>query len=110
MQATKRTGITIGLVGIAFLAGYWAHTPAKTARYGQPHQPAILYYHDPMHPAYKSDKPGIAPDCGMQLEPVYADGAPSPEPTQPGTVRLSAAQQDLIGLHTEPVSVQSATG
>lgn len=34
----------------------------------------ILYYQDPMHPAYKSDKPGIAPDCGMKLEPVYADG------------------------------------
>jgi RND family efflux transporter MFP subunit len=34
----------------------------------------ILYYQDPMHPAYKSDKPGIAPDCGMKLEPIYADG------------------------------------
>ncbi len=34
----------------------------------------ILYYTDPMHPAYKSDRPGIAPDCGMQLVPVYADG------------------------------------
>ena len=33
----------------------------------------ILYYVDPMHPSYKSDKPGIAPDCGMQLTPVYAD-------------------------------------
>src|SRR5262245_43591649 len=33
----------------------------------------ILYYVDPMHPAYKSDKPGIAPDCGMRLKPVYAD-------------------------------------
>jgi RND family efflux transporter MFP subunit len=27
-----------------------------------------------MHPWYKSDKPGIAPDCGMKLQPVYADG------------------------------------
>src|ERR1019366_4245315 len=26
---------------------------------------------DPMHPAYKSDRPGIAPDCGMKLQPVY---------------------------------------
>ena len=34
----------------------------------------VLYWVDPMHPAYKSDKPGIAPDCGMKLEPVYADG------------------------------------
>jgi RND family efflux transporter MFP subunit len=33
----------------------------------------ILYWHDPMHPWYKSDKPGIAPDCNMPLEPVYAD-------------------------------------
>ncbi len=37
----------------------------------------ILYWHDPMHPAYKSDKPGIAPDCGMKLEPVYADEGPA---------------------------------
>jgi RND family efflux transporter MFP subunit len=28
-----------------------------------------------MHPAYKSDKPGIAPDCGMKLEPVYEERA-----------------------------------
>ena len=25
----------------------------------------ILYYQDPMHPWYHSDKPGLAPDCGM---------------------------------------------
>ncbi|MBL8208697.1 MAG: hypothetical protein JNM09_30985, partial [Blastocatellia bacterium] len=24
----------------------------------------VLYWVDPMHPAYKSDKPGTAPDCG----------------------------------------------
>src|SRR4051812_22100979 len=30
-----------------------------------------MHYVDPMHPWYKSDKPGIAPDCGMRLEPVY---------------------------------------
>ncbi len=33
----------------------------------------ILYWHDPMHPQYTSDKPGTAPDCGMDLVPVYAD-------------------------------------
>ena len=40
--------------------------PAKAER-------RVLYWVDPMHPAYKSDKPGIAPDCGMKLEPVYED-------------------------------------
>lgn len=34
----------------------------------------ILYYQDPMHPSYKSDKPGTAPDCGMKLVPVYEGG------------------------------------
>jgi Cu(I)/Ag(I) efflux system membrane fusion protein len=27
-----------------------------------------------MHPVYKSDKPGKAPDCGMDLVPVYENG------------------------------------
>jgi Cu(I)/Ag(I) efflux system membrane fusion protein len=33
----------------------------------------VVYYVDPMHPSYHSAKPGIAPDCGMALVPVYAD-------------------------------------
>ena len=33
----------------------------------------ILFWYDPMHPQYKSDKPGKAPDCGMDLVPKYAD-------------------------------------
>lgn len=51
----------------------------------------ILYYHDPMHPEYRSDKPGIAPDCGMQLEPVYADAQPSRQPAS----RLSTSQNEI---------------
>ncbi len=39
----------------------------------------VLYYVDPMHPAYRSDKPGIAPDCGMKLEPVFADDGTPPQ-------------------------------
>lgn len=65
------------VVALAFLGGFayrsWWHpaggSPEKGTR-------KILYYVDPMHPAYKSDKPGIAPDCGMKLEPVYADAGP----------------------------------
>ena len=45
-------------------------------------EPKILYYVDPMHPSYKSDKPGIAPDCGMQLTPVYADDPADPQDTE----------------------------
>jgi len=58
----------------------------------------VLYWVDPMHPAYRSDKPGIAPDCGMQLVPVYADEAEELAKLPPGTVRLTAERQQLIGV------------
>lgn len=38
-----------------------------------PAERKILYWYDPMHPAYKSDQPGKAPDCGMDLVPKYSD-------------------------------------
>ncbi|MFB3920970.1 MAG: efflux RND transporter periplasmic adaptor subunit [Terriglobia bacterium] len=61
----------------------------------------ILYYEDPMHPWYRSDKPGIAPDCGMKLVPVYAEQPGSgTAPTIPGGVQISAARQQLLGLTT----------
>jgi ferredoxin len=40
-------------------------------------QQTILYWYDPMHPSYRSDKPGTAPDCGMALVPMYAGEAPA---------------------------------
>ena len=33
----------------------------------------ILYWHDPMVPGQKFDKPGKSPFMDMQLVPVYAD-------------------------------------
>jgi membrane fusion protein, copper/silver efflux system len=66
----------------------------------------ILYYQDPMHPAYKSDKPGIASDCGMKLVPVYADESTAAPPT-PGTVQISTARQQLLGVVSEPAEFRS---
>ena len=66
-------------LALAALAGWGGFQYGR--RRAQPPETGrkILYYHDPMHPAYKSDKPGIAPDCGMKLEPVYADEGPAAE-------------------------------
>lgn len=36
---------------------------------------SVLYWHDPMVPGSKFDKPGKSPFMDMQLVPVYADGA-----------------------------------
>lgn len=67
----------------------------------------IRYYVDPMHPWYKSDKPGKAPDCGMDLVPVYEEGSSSENSTTQetgrSTVHLSAEKQQLIGVKTEPI-------
>lgn len=57
----------------------------------------ILYWQDPMHPAYTSDKPGKAPDCGMDLVPVYEDG-PAEANLPEGTFRISPEKQQLIGV------------
>lgn len=65
----------------------------------------ILYWYDPMHPAYKSDKPGIAPDCGMQLVPKYADDETAKMPA--GTVKIAPDKQQLIGVRTEIVERQA---
>ncbi len=62
----------------------------------------VLYYVDPMHPAYRSGKPGKAPDCGMDLEPVYAGGGPAAAPAAiPGSIRLTADQEQAGRLETE---------
>ncbi|GFO57865.1 hypothetical protein GMST_01900 [Geomonas silvestris] len=88
------------LVAASFLAGAWvSHRAAPQA--GAAAGRKVLYWVDPMHPSYTSDKPGIAPDCGMPLEPVYADGKPGGGGKQalpPGTVQVSAGQQQLIGV------------
>ena len=44
----------------------------RSRRASAPKARTMLYYVDAMNPAYKSDKPGMAPD-GMALQPVYAD-------------------------------------
>jgi RND family efflux transporter MFP subunit len=66
----------------------------------------ILYWFDPMHPAYKSDKPGIAPDCGMTLVPKYAeDESMSKMPM--GTVTITPEKQVLAGVRTAVVERKS---
>ena len=90
------------LLALSYLAGRH-HGVKDSAANVSPRR--VLYYVDPMHPAYKSDKPGIAPDCGMQLEPVYSDEIPGTDSsgaerasTPNGIVKINLEQQQLIGI------------
>src|SRR3989304_3646408 len=77
MKLLKLLAVIV-LLPVAFAGGYVLR--ATRHANAQAGGRRILYYVDPMHPAYKSDKPGIAPDCGMKLEPVYADEGAAPAP------------------------------
>ncbi|HYN15962.1 MAG TPA: efflux RND transporter periplasmic adaptor subunit [Terriglobales bacterium] len=71
-------------------------------------QRKILYWYDPMHPRYKSDKPGTAPDCGMTLVPKYADENATANMAA-GTVTIAANKQQLIGVRTATVRREALT-
>ncbi len=85
---------------LGFVLGHFRAPAAARSR-------VPLYYVDPMHPAYKSDKPGIAPDCGMQLVPVFADElnkAPSAGTDSNATqVKIDSTAQQLYGIRVTPV-------
>jgi Cu(I)/Ag(I) efflux system membrane fusion protein len=88
----------VALIGAAFVLG--RHSRPAVARETVTSARQVLYYVDPMHPAYRSNKPGKAPDCGMDLEPVYAA-------TTPGDVHLAPDQEQAVRLGTEVVSLTS---
>jgi RND family efflux transporter MFP subunit len=65
----------------------------------------VLYWYDPMHPNYKSDKPGVAPDCGMDLVPMYEgqDGIEN------GMIKVAPERQRALGVRTAAVEEKVVT-
>ncbi|MGA2185209.1 MAG: efflux RND transporter periplasmic adaptor subunit [Bryobacteraceae bacterium] len=107
----KNTFLVLITLAIGFAGGYaWTrwrnanehHATAPPAR-------KILYWVDPMHPAYKSDKPGIAPDCGMKLVPVYEDQHKATEAAPAGAIHVSSDKQQLIGVQYGTASFTTKT-
>jgi len=58
----------------------------------------VLYWHDPMVPGQKFDKPGKSPFMNMQLVPVYAD-----EASDGGAVAISPRVVQSLGIRTAEV-------
>ncbi len=90
---TKKAWFAVPLLGatlLGFAFGYFHHRTAPSDAH------RILYYVDPMHPAYHSSKPGKAPDCGMDLVAVYADGV--------GKALTGASDDGSGGLSIDPAA------
>ena len=110
----KRTSLAMAVVA-AIAASYGIGRYNAHSRSGNQTGRHVLYYVDPMHPSYKSDKPGIAPDCGMRLVPVFAEDLGNAQPSSPlaqlptGAVAIDAATQRLMGIRVAAVEKSGAT-
>lgn len=92
--------------GLAF-AGYWVGAHPQVANAPSSGDSTIkrkvLYWHDPMVPGQKFDKPGKSPFMDMQLVPVYADEAG----TENG-VRIAPGLQQNLGIRYGTVKRSSS--
>ncbi|HWJ47469.1 MAG TPA: efflux RND transporter periplasmic adaptor subunit, partial [Candidatus Udaeobacter sp.] len=104
--------LAVALVGLLMLFSYVVgrkHVTHSTTAGASTRR--VLYWVDPMHPDFKSDHPGVAPDCGMQLEPVYAESisasSSTPAPMAAGMVGIDAERQQLFGIRVSTVERSS---
>ena len=102
--ATLAAGI-IGAAGGALLWNWYAPNGDATMADGTASDTGdrrVLYWHDPMVPGSKFDKPGKSPFMDMQLVPVYADE------TADGGVTISPQTIQNLGVRTAIVSRDAA--
>lgn len=81
-----------------------ADTAAKAGDIDPATGKKVLYWHDPMVPAQKFDKPGKSPFMDMMLVPVYADGT-----GDANQVTVSPRVEQNLGLRTAVVERSELT-
>jgi Cu(I)/Ag(I) efflux system membrane fusion protein len=94
--------VAVALAAGGFFAGkhtgYAVEKAASAPAAGQQSERRVLYWHDPMVPGPRFDKPGKSPFMDMQLVPVYAD-----EQGDTG-VKVSPGVQQNLGIRTATVT------
>jgi Cu(I)/Ag(I) efflux system membrane fusion protein len=90
-----RTGMSRGMQ----MAAPSDKGPQKTGGADAAFGKKVLYWHDPMVPGQKFDKPGKSPFMDMQLVPVYAD-----EGSDEGKVTISPRVQQNLGIRIAEVT------
>ena len=106
MLRTMRTGtIGVGIAGTFLIAALLAVVFIGRSSEAPPSTRRVLYYRDPMHPSYTSPNPGTAPDCGMALQPVYAEETES----GPAPIHVGSQQGQIIGLRLGRVEKAAGT-
>jgi Cu(I)/Ag(I) efflux system membrane fusion protein len=112
MNTKKNLMIVIAVLSAAAAAGgaYWAglhkgqRNSAEAASAGKAaaaNGKQVLYWHDPMVPGPRFDKPGKSPFMDMQLVPVYAGAA-----GEAGGVSINPGLQQNLGIRLAEVKEQ----
>jgi Cu(I)/Ag(I) efflux system membrane fusion protein len=94
-------GAAVAIAGGAFYLGRSTAghaTMASPAATASAAERKVLYWHDPMVPGQRFDKPGRSPFMDMQLVPVYADEAGD------SGVKVSPRVQQNLGIRTAVVT------
>jgi len=99
MNRKLTTGVS--LLAALLLAASAFHLGRKTgqaadASIAAPDGRKVLYWHDPMVPGPRFDKPGKSPFMDMQLVPVYADSATGT--ASDAGVKINPAVQQNLGI------------
>jgi Cu(I)/Ag(I) efflux system membrane fusion protein len=94
------------LAALGFVAGRWVSpavgaAPAAAAA-SAPAERRVLYWHDPMTPGPRFDKPGKSPFMDMELVPVYADAAAG-NPGEATGVAINGTVQQNLGMRLAAV-------
>lgn len=105
ISRARRMSLLITLAGVVAVSLGISHQMQSSAGGRKPAR-RVLYYVDPMHPSYRSDKPGTAPDCGMALEAVFAD---TQAPAAQQTIHVPASMQKAFGVRYVTAEKQAVT-
>jgi Cu(I)/Ag(I) efflux system membrane fusion protein len=107
MKKPAVIGSLLLFVALAYMAGKYS---GRSDHASNMESGRVLYYVDPMHPAYRSDRPGIAPDCGMPLVPVHeGDDLSGKLKLPPGAVYIAPERQNQIGVRVEAIKKNSGS-
>ena len=104
-----KQSLTIAVLALAIggALGYYAatqtHSNEGQAANADSNKP--LYWVAPMDPNYQRDKPGKSP-MGMDLIPVYEDDLAGGNKEEAGTVSVSPAVKNSLGVKTLQASLQ----
>jgi Cu(I)/Ag(I) efflux system membrane fusion protein len=94
----------VPVVAIVFAAAgvaggvWWTHRSMSAASHSAAPEPGrkVLYWHDPMYPQQKFDKPGKSPFMDMELVPVYGED----DAARGGGVKVSSQLAQNLGART----------